>query len=140
MPASSPLRPAAARGPEPPESPARRPDRRTPDATRAAPSSGTLRSVVNSPAAPRAGASSIARRTEPPSTLKCGRYPDGVVKVDCYPCENKIYLNGADFEAFRQGDAGPCFLEVTTAAGVWVYLAHGSSPAWSRGRRDLRRT
>ena len=37
MPASSPLRPAAARGPEPPESP-RRPDR--PDATRAAPSSG----------------------------------------------------------------------------------------------------
>ena len=83
MPASSPLRPA--RGPGPPESP-RRPDR--PDATRAAPHSRPLR-ISNSAAS---GASSVATRTEPPSTLKCGRYPDGA-GLKSYPSENKIYLD-----------------------------------------------
>ena len=106
MPASSPLRPAAGR----------------PGASRSPPSSG-LRGVVNSAEAPRAGASSIARRTEPPSTLKCGRYPNPCEpNLGPFPCENKVYLNGADFQAFRQDD-GPCFLQVTTGAGDWVYLA-----------------
>ena len=60
--ASSPLRPAAPR----------------PGASRSAPLAA-LRGVVNSPEA--SGASSVARRAErpePPSTLKCGRYPNGV--------------------------------------------------------------
>ena len=85
MTASSPLRNAAPR----------------PGATRsggsAPPSSGPgLRGGVNSPGAP--SASSVARRAEPPSTLKCGRYPNGIGN---FPCENKVYLSGVDFEAFR---------------------------------------
>ena len=106
MTASSPLRNAAPR----------------PGTTRsggsAPPSSGPgLRGGVNSPGAP--SASSVARRNEPPSTLKCGRYPNGIGN---FPCENKVYLSGVDFEAFRRDDA-PCLLEVTTGAGDWVYLA-----------------
>ena len=103
-PASSPLRPAAPR----------------PGASRSAPLAA-LRGVVNSPEA--SGASSVARRAErpePPSTLKCGRYPNGIGN---FPCENKVYLNGADFQAFRQDDDAPVHLQVTTAAGDWVYLA-----------------
>ena len=87
--ASSPLRPAAPR----------------PGASRSAPSVA-LRGGVNSPVREASSASSIARRTEPPSTLKCGRYPNDIGN---FPCENKVYLNPADFEAFRQDD-GPCHL------------------------------
>ena len=82
MTASSPLRNAAPR----------------PGATRAPLTA--LRGVVNSPEA--SGASSVARRAErpePPSTLKCGRYPNGVGN---FPCENKVYLSGVDFEAFQE--------------------------------------
>ena len=87
-PASSPVRPAAPR----------------PGATRAPLTA--LRGGVNSPEA--SGAISIARpRTEPPSTLKCGRYPESVGGLNGYPSENKVYLHGTDFEAFRQGDTGP---------------------------------
>ena len=109
-PASSPLRPAAAR----------------PNATRSSPSPA-LRNVVNSPEA--SGASSIAPRfarprTEPPATLKCGRYPNPCEpNLGPFPCENKVYLNGADFQAFRQDDDAPVHLQVTTGAGDWVYLA-----------------
>ena len=103
MPASSPLRNAAPR----------------PGATRSPPSAA-LRGGVNSPVREASGASSIARRTEPPSTLKCGRYPNGIGN---FPCENKVYLSGVDFEAFRQDDDAPVHLQVTTAAGDWVYLA-----------------
>ena len=92
-PASSPLRPAAPR----------------PGASRSAPLAA-LRGVVNSPEA--SGASSIARRTEPPSTLKCGRYPNGIGN---FPCENKVYLNGADFQAFRQDGDAPVHLQVWLA-------------------------
>ena len=56
--------------------------------------------------------SSIARRTEPPSTLKCGRYPNGIGN---FPCENKVYLNGADFQAFRQDGDAPVHLQVWLA-------------------------
>ena len=94
MTASSPLRNAAPR----------------PGATRAPLTA--LRGGVNSPEASSAS-SMIARRTEPPSTLKCGRYPNGIGN---FPCENKVYLSGVDFEAFRQDD-GPCLLQVTTGAG-----------------------
>ena len=100
MTASSPLRNAAPR----------------PGATRAPLTA--LRGGVNSPEASSAS-SMIARRVEPPSTLKCGRYPNGIGN---FPCENKVYLSGVDFEAFRRDDA-PCLLEVTTGAGDWVYLA-----------------
>jgi hypothetical protein len=100
--ASSPLRPAAGR----------------PGASRSPPSSG-LRGVVNSAEAPRAGASSIARRAEPPSTLKCGCYPNGIGN---FPCENKVYLNGVDFQAFRQDDDAPVHLQVTTGAGDFAGL------------------
>ena len=95
-PASSPLRPAAPR----------------PGASRSAPLAA-LRGVVNSPEA--SGASSVARRAErpePPSTLKCGRYPNGVGN---FPCENKVYLNGADFQAFRQDGDAPVHLQVWLA-------------------------
>ena len=101
MTASSPLRNAAPR----------------PGATRAPLTA--LRGGVNSPEASSAS-SMIARRTEPPSTLKCGRYPNGIGN---FPCENKVYLSGVDFEAFRQDDDAPVHLQVTTAAGDWVYLA-----------------
>ena len=93
MPASSPLRNAAPR----------------PGATRAPLTA--LRAGVNSPEA--SGAISIARpRTEPPSTLRCGRYPDS---IGPYPCENKAYLNGADFQAFRQDGDAPVHLQVWLA-------------------------
>jgi len=110
-PASSPLRPAATR----------------PGATRSTPSAA-LHGDVNSPEATRSGAapgaSSITRRTEPPSTLKCGRYPNPCEpNLGPFPCENKVYLNGADFQAFRQDDDAPVHLQVTTGAGDWVYLA-----------------
>ena len=96
MPASSPLRNAAPR----------------PGAARSP--SAALRGVVNSPAS---GASSVARRAErpePPSTLKCGRYPNGIGN---FPCENKVYLNGVDFQAFRQDDDAPVHLQVCTVDG-----------------------
>ena len=81
-PASSPVRPAAPR----------------PGATRAPLTA--LRGGVNSPEA--SGAISIARpRTEPPSTLKCGRYPESVGGLNGYPSENKVYLHGADFDGHR---------------------------------------
>ena len=106
-PASSPLRPAAPR----------------PGATRSSPSAA-LRGAVNSPGATRNGASSVARPAEPPSTLKCGRYPNPCEpNLGPFPCENKVYLNGADFQAFRQDDDAPVHLQVTTGAGDWVYLA-----------------
>ena len=108
-PASSPLRNAAPR----------------PGATRAPLTS--LRGGVNSPEASSAS-SMIARRTEPPSTLKCGRYPNGIGN---FPCENKVYLSGVDFEAFRRDDDAPVHLQVTTGAGDWVYLAHGPNTASS---------
>lgn len=119
MPASSPLRNAAPR----------------PGATRsgvsAPPSSGVSGrcSGVNSPEA--SGAISIARpRTEPPSTLRCGRYPDGAGH-NSYPSENKIYLNGADFEAFRHElvaaertcNAVACELDGWTLVGRLAALA-----------------
>ena len=94
--ASSPLRPAAPR----------------PGASRSAPSAA-LRGGVNSPVA-SGRASSIAQRTEPPSTLKCGRYPNGIGN---FPCENKVYLNGVDFQAFRQDDDAPVHLQVCTVDG-----------------------
>ena len=106
-PASSPLRPAAPR----------------PGATRSTPSAA-LRGVVSSPVREASSASSVARRTEPPSTLKCGRYPNPCEpNLGPFPCENKVYLNGADFEAFRRDDDAPVHLQVTTGAGDWVYLA-----------------
>ena len=81
---------------------------------------------MNSPEAPRAGASSIARRTEPPSTLKCGRYPESVGGVTGFPCENM-------YDPYGVGDSCilPCadtriYLDVTIES--WCMEFAGPRP------------
>lgn len=101
----SPLRPTNPRG--------------TTDAPAAAPEATTGRKD-----APASGAISLATRTEPPSTLVCGRYPDAAGNV---PCDNRIYINPADLNEFRRAspcdDDDACLLKVTVGGGDWVFLA-----------------
>ena len=92
----------------------------TTDAPAAAPEAAT----TGRKDARASGAISIATRTEPPSTLICGRYPDAAGNV---PCDNQIYINPADYEAFRRAspcdDDDACLLKVTVGGGDWVFLA-----------------